>query len=807
GSQYICGDDNDHFRECTSIDEMLTYLDLKFTLQAKYKSPNGDRWQMKDHYYMERVTQNGVTVDILNLDTNNAGVHGADQVCCQCYGYRWKVTQDPSVKTDPCLSATRGNILCAGGSTDMYDVRRCQWYHIFIRYELQKCMARIESWVQASYDGAVKDLAASTADWKIVNTHYSPHFHMTPAQMDKWYNLTSTFKLHAWFNGHTHGFAHDISTWNTHFYTNGAGGGIFSESSTSVTTTTKVQTKWSAAGTPYGYLEISFTQNWMKVQFVSFDKSWSFKGFNIADTVKGGIGRGHCWFVPKALDSPGVACKASGLNVVACPFLVQWIEGYNFSPEINRHLLNRMGTLATSHPPTRLLLALDLHIVKRKPHAEYFAHQTLPLSRFHACSCLTWPSHKTSLLDATPHPSTMVKLCPGMAPINYAKAKQDYPDIAYAIEAVESKPIATWYTDRSDYLTEAATTLTACTQTNGNLDSLPVFVVYGLPNKDCHGSYSAGGANKNANDYATFVAQLASAVGKQDVLYVLEPDAIGLLAEGPDQCGWTNNYLPNLKTAVQTLTQTNPSAQLYLDVGWWILNNATRLASLVPILDTLSLAGPIKGIVINTSNYRSNAELLTWCQAFVSATAGASPEEGVCVADVVMEIGRNMKCIFDTSRNYHGASPSGEWCNAKAAGIGLPPTDQTGSSLVDYYLWLKTPGQSDGTCAGQTVDSLPGPAAGDFFYKGFCMMFDNGYFVDKGLFPKTNKFALDGGGGSNISGAVVGAIIGGIVGVAAVALAIGLVVKKMRASKQEAARQKKLAAKYAATELQTATAK
>ncbi|KAF0716434.1 Aste57867_2858 [Aphanomyces stellatus] len=43
GSQYICGDDNDHFRECTSIDEMLTYLDLKFTLQAKYKSPNGDR--------------------------------------------------------------------------------------------------------------------------------------------------------------------------------------------------------------------------------------------------------------------------------------------------------------------------------------------------------------------------------------------------------------------------------------------------------------------------------------------------------------------------------------------------------------------------------------------------------------------------------------------------------------------------------------------------------------------------------------------------------------------------------------------
>ncbi|KAF0716439.1 Aste57867_2863 [Aphanomyces stellatus] len=370
----------------------------------------------------------------------------------------------------------------------------------------------------------------------------------------------------------------------------------------------------------------------------------------------------------------------------------------------------------------------------------------------------------------------MVKLCPGLKPSNFAQAKQDYPDIAYAIEAVESKPIATWYTDRSDYLTEAATTLAACSQSNGLFNSLPVFVVYGLPKKDCSGTFSSGGVNQNAYDYARFVAQLAGLVGKQNALYVLEPDAIGLLAEGPDQCGWANNYLPNLKTAVQTLTQNNPSAQLYLDVGWWILNNATRLASLVPILDTLSLAGPIKGIVINTSNYRSNAELLTWCQAFVNATAG-----------------RNMKCIFDTSRNYHGASPSDEWCNAKAAGIGLPPTDQTGSSLVDYYLWLKTPGQSDGTCAGQTVDSLSGPAAGDFFYQAFCLMFDNGFFVDKGLLAKTNKFSLDrtNTGGSNVSGAVIGAIIGGVVGVAAVALGLGLLVKKLRASKQQAARKKK----------------
>ncbi|CAK4137478.1 unnamed protein product, partial [Aphanomyces euteiches] len=303
GSSFICGDDNDHFRECTSIDEMLKYLDLKFTLQATYRSPGGERWLMKDHYFVERVVQNGVTVDILNLDLNNAAVHGASQICCQCYGYRWKFTQAPGDTSDPCKNTARGDKVCAGGDTNMYD----------------KCIEKIESWAQQSYDGATKDLASSNADFKIINTHYSPHFHMDPTQMKKWYDLLKANKVHAWFNGHTHGFNHDIANWNTHFFQNGAGGGIYSETSAGVTTTDQVKTQWIASGQPYGFMEISFSKNWMKVQFVSFDKSWSFKDFNSASTTKGGLGRGHCWFIPKSLDSQGVECKSSVNGVVGMP--------------------------------------------------------------------------------------------------------------------------------------------------------------------------------------------------------------------------------------------------------------------------------------------------------------------------------------------------------------------------------------------------------------------------------------------------------------------------------------------------------
>ncbi|RHY09198.1 hypothetical protein DYB36_010867, partial [Aphanomyces astaci] len=318
GSAYICGDDNDNFRECTSVDEMLSFLDKKFDLQASYVSPNSNRlfrfvfrfgcvherrWLMKDHYFLERVTQNNVTVDILNIDTNDAAVHGASQVCCQCYGYRWKYTQAPGDTKDPCKNTVRGDQVCAGGDVEMYD----------------KCMERIDSWAKASFDGATKDLMASTADFKIINTHYSPHFHMDPPHMQKWYDLTKTHQVHGWFNGHTHGFNHDVAKWNTHFFQNGAGGGIFSESATTVANNDQVKTTWVASGQPYGFLELSFTKSWMKVQFVSFDKTWDFKGFDFGDTTKGGVARGHCWFVPKVLDSPGVECKSSVNGVVGMP--------------------------------------------------------------------------------------------------------------------------------------------------------------------------------------------------------------------------------------------------------------------------------------------------------------------------------------------------------------------------------------------------------------------------------------------------------------------------------------------------------
>jgi endoglucanase len=85
--------------------------------------------------------------------------------------------------------------------------------------------------------------------------------------------------------------------------------------------------------------------------------------------------------------------------------------------------------------------------------------------------------------------------------------------------------------------------------------------------------------------------------------------------------------------------------------------------------------------------------------------------------------------IIDTSRNGRGplnvapygvapynqavgvlsALNGGGWCNPAGAGLGLRPTTRTSVALLDAYLWVKIPGESDGSC-----DTAGGARAWDF---------------------------------------------------------------------------------------------
>ena len=90
--------------------------------------------------------------------------------------------------------------------------------------------------------------------------------------------------------------------------------------------------------------------------------------------------------------------------------------------------------------------------------------------------------------------------------------------------------------------------------------------------------------------------------------------------------------------------------------------------------------------------------------------------------------------VIDTSRNGQGpwAAPAGSsypdpqtWCNPPGRGLGERPQAEPSAAypLLDAFLWIKTPGQSDGQCnrgvAGSTADpewgGMTDPAAGAWF--------------------------------------------------------------------------------------------
>ncbi|MFZ5892628.1 MAG: glycoside hydrolase family 6 protein [Myxococcota bacterium] len=220
-------------------------------------------------------------------------------------------------------------------------------------------------------------------------------------------------------------------------------------------------------------------------------------------------------------------------------------------------------------------------------------------------------------------------------------------------------------------------------------NALPIFVAYNLPGRDC-GNESAGGL-KTGDMYKRWIRKIAAGIGDRAAVVILEPDALGLLekpdAKDPSKPCLTKaqqeERLALLHDAVKVLRQ-NPKTIVYIDGAH------SKWEQVDVISDRLKRAGvdDAHGFAINVSNYRANEELIPYGKAVSAKLGGAH-------------------FVIDTSRN--GAGPLGvEWCNPPGRKLGLPPNTNTGDPLIDAYLWLKRPGESDGKCNGA-------PQAGAFW--------------------------------------------------------------------------------------------
>jgi endoglucanase len=252
------------------------------------------------------------------------------------------------------------------------------------------------------------------------------------------------------------------------------------------------------------------------------------------------------------------------------------------------------------------------------------------------------------------------------------------PEDAAAMDKIASQPSAEWLGEWSGNVRDFVKGRVGMITKAG---ALPVFIVYDAPDRDC-GQYSAGGAD-STSEYLKWIADVGNGVGERKAVIVLEPDLLGLI----DKCTAANAQQARydmLREAVKTL-KAYPKLILYIDAGNpnWI--PAPEMAK------RLQNAGLeyADGFSLNVSNYVGTPENLAYGKALSSLTGGAH-------------------FVVDTSRNGNGAPEDKAWCNPPDRALGLRPTFDTGAPSCDAFLWLKRPGESDGTCNG-------GPRAGDFW--------------------------------------------------------------------------------------------
>jgi endoglucanase len=213
--------------------------------------------------------------------------------------------------------------------------------------------------------------------------------------------------------------------------------------------------------------------------------------------------------------------------------------------------------------------------------------------------------------------------------------------------------------------------------------ALPVLVAYNVPGRDCSG-FSTGGAN-TAAEYRDWIDRFAEGIGSRPAAVILEPDSIALTeCLTPEQ---TDERYELIRYAVGTL-EARPRVAVYLDAGHSAWQPAAEQAA------RLRRAGVerAQGFFLNVSNFQFTSDLIAY---------------GHAVSDLIGARG-GTQFVIDTSRNGLGPwDPTvvDNWCNPPDRALGLAATTDTGDRLVDAFLWVKRPGESDGTCRG-------GPLAG-----------------------------------------------------------------------------------------------
>jgi len=324
------------------------------------------------------------------------------------------------------------------------------------------------------------------------------------------------------------------------------------------------------------------------------------------------------------------------------------------------------------------------------------------------------------------------------------------PDNADSVKKVKNHPTALWIDTIARVAQVPIWLEDAAKQTKAaGKPTVPVFVVYDLPNRDCSAKASAGeltlengGEARYRTEFIDKIAEHFANHPSQRIVAILEPDSLPNLATnlGVDKCSISEQvYRNSIAYAVSKLSL--PNVFLYLDAahaGWlgWD-SNRQKIANIFKEVLTAA-GGPdrVRGFATNVSNFN----ILHGDDGKKLEPSNPCPDEityAQKLSESLAAIGMpNKGFIIDTSRNGRGGIRSkwGNWCNIRGAGLGERPRAAPEAPL-DAYFWVKPPGDSDGTADSRAArfdancasdNASPGaPEAGQWFEPYFLELVKN----------------------------------------------------------------------------------
>jgi len=330
-----------------------------------------------------------------------------------------------------------------------------------------------------------------------------------------------------------------------------------------------------------------------------------------------------------------------------------------------------------------------------------------------------------------------------------------------------------------------------------------LLVVYDLPDRDCSALASNGelsSANNGMAMYKTqYIDRIAEIVARPAyaglrIVTVIEPDSfpnmltnVGVGKPVCDAVDQKKVYVEGIQYTLNKLSGVK-NVYMYLDIahsGWlgWDNNRAKAIAGFKDLVKGATPSGSlsiIRGFATNSANYTPLDEPYFDGTDNVVSTGGTTQfYEWNRMVDELSYVDKlrtefvaagfpsTLSFVIDTSRNGWGGAKRptaaaadvddmridrrahrGNWCNVKDTGVGERPRANPDAqrSYLDAYVFVKPPGDSDGTsdstatppnaegkrfdpmCGSGNVDALSGaPHAGQWFHDQFLMLLRNAY--------------------------------------------------------------------------------